>query len=54
VINDKITSNDIYKDNNKIKMIISISNKERIGISDIGEEFYRFLSRYGIRCDRLD
>lgn len=54
VLNDKINSNDIYKDNNKIKMIISISDKERIGISDVGEEFYRFLSRYGIRCDRLD
>jgi acetyltransferase-like isoleucine patch superfamily enzyme len=54
IINDKININDIYKNNNKIKMIISIPNKQRIGSSDIGEEFYRFLSRYGIRCDRLD
>ena len=35
-------------------MVISILKKERIGSSMIGEEFYRFLSRYGIRCDRLD
>lgn len=44
---------DIYSDSN-LKMIISIPRKERIGTSLIGEEFYRFLSRYGIRCDRLD
>lgn len=44
---------DIYR-NTKIPMIISIPKKERVGTSQIGEEFYRFLSRYGIRCDRLD
>jgi len=35
-------------------MVISIPKKQRIGTSLIGEEFYKFLSRYGIRCDRLD
>lgn len=44
---------DIYKKSN-IGMIISVPRKERIGTSLIGEEFYRFLSRYGIRCNRLD
>ncbi len=43
----------IYQSSN-VAMIISIPEKERIGTSLIGEEFYRFLSRYGIRCDRLD
>ncbi len=54
VINNKTNIKDIYSDNKRIKMIISIPKKQRIGSSDIGEEFYRFLSRYGIRCDRLD
>ncbi len=44
---------EIYQSSN-VAMIISIPEKERIGTSLIGEEFYRFLSRYGIRCDRLD
>jgi acetyltransferase-like isoleucine patch superfamily enzyme len=54
IVNDKTNIKDIYNDNKKIKMIVSIPKKQRIGSSDIGEEFYRFLSRYGIRCDRLD
>ena len=53
IINDTTDIKTIYHNEN-MKMIISISRKERIGTSDIGEEFYRFLSRYGIRCERLD
>lgn len=61
VVNDSVLiliENDLeieklYKQSN-IGMIISVIKKERIGTSTIGEEFYRFLSRYGIRCDRLD
>ena len=36
------------------KMAISLESKERIGTSEIGEEFVSFLSRYGIRFNRLD
>ena len=38
----------------KGSMIINLKNKERIGTSNIGEEFTKFLSRYGIRFDRFD
>ncbi len=53
ILNDDTKIEDIYK-NKGINMIISIPRKERIGKSHIGEEFYRFMSRYGIRCNRLD
>jgi acetyltransferase-like isoleucine patch superfamily enzyme len=36
------------------KLTISLETKKRIGTSDIGEEFIKFISRYGIRFDRLD
>lgn len=35
-------------------MQIDIFNKTRIGNSDIGEEFVKFVSRYGLRFSRLD
>jgi len=35
-------------------MIIDIFNKTRFGKSDIGEEFVKFVSRYGLRFSRLD
>ena len=53
VIFDSVNIENIYN-NNEIEMIISIQKKERIGTSVIGEEFCRFISRYGIRCNRLD
>lgn len=43
-----------YKKNPNVKMVISIEDKDRVGNSIIGEDFYRYLSRYGIRCKRLD
>ena len=36
------------------KMVIDLLNKTRVGSSDVGEEFVKFISRYGIRLDRLD
>ena len=36
------------------KMIINLSEKKRIGTSKVGEEFVSYISRYGIRFDRLD
>jgi hypothetical protein len=36
------------------RMIINLKTKERIGKSDVGEEFVSFISRYGIRFNRLD
>ncbi|MCX6290202.1 MAG: acyltransferase [Bacteroidetes bacterium] len=38
----------------KFCMIISLVKKERVGMSDVGEEFVRYLSRHGIRFDRVD
>lgn len=35
-------------------MILNIISKQRKGTSDVGEEFVKFLSRYGIRFDRVD
>lgn len=35
-------------------MAVSLETKERLGSSDVGEEFVNFLSRYGIRFNRLD
>lgn len=36
------------------KMFIDIKNKKRLGKSKIGEEFVKFISRYGLRFSRLD
>lgn len=36
------------------KMSIDLLNKTRVGHSNVGEEFVKFISRYGIRFDRLD
>jgi len=35
-------------------MVISLNEKTRLGSSDVGEEFVQFLSRYGVRFNRLD
>lgn len=35
-------------------MAINLIRRVRIGTSDVGEEFVKFISRYGIRFDRLD
>ncbi|HXD92604.1 MAG TPA: hypothetical protein VNX01_05285, partial [Bacteroidia bacterium] len=35
-------------------MVISLDKNERIGTSDVGEEFVQFISRYGVRFNRLD
>ena len=45
---------DILNDKVNIKMIIDYQNKQRKGSSEFGEEFVSFISRYGIRFDRLD
>ncbi len=44
----------IVKSEVKCKMIIDYNKKERLGSSDLGEEFVSFISRYGIRFNRLD
>ena len=46
--------NEISSYLDKFKMIINLKSNERIGTSNIGEEFAKFISRYGIRCNRLD
>jgi len=35
-------------------MVINLLNKTRLGHSEVGEEFVQFISRFGIRFDRLD
>lgn len=35
-------------------MYLDIFNKNRLGTSNIGEEFVKFISRYGLRFSRLD
>ena len=36
------------------RMVASLSARARIGTSDVGEELLSFLSRYGVRFNRLD
>ena len=38
----------------KADMILDYISKNRLGTSDLGEEFVSFISRYGIRFNRLD
>ncbi len=40
--------------NPKLPMVISLVDNSRIGTSPVGEELVSFLSRYGIRFNRLD
>jgi acetyltransferase-like isoleucine patch superfamily enzyme len=40
--------------NGSYKMAIDLFTKKRKGTSDVGEEFVKFVSRYGVRFDRLD
>jgi hypothetical protein len=35
-------------------LVANLRQKQRIGTSEVGEEFMKFLSRYGIRFSRLD
>jgi len=35
-------------------LVANLQQKERIGTSKVGEEFIKFLSRYGIRFNRID
>ncbi|MCZ6594911.1 MAG: hypothetical protein O6943_08350 [Bacteroidetes bacterium] len=39
---------------NGCKMKVNLRNKKRIGSSQVGEEFVTYISRYGVRFDRLD
>ncbi len=45
---------DIKKYTDISKMVVNIRTKQRIGSTLIGEEFVKFVSRYGIRFNRLD
>jgi len=40
--------------NSGFKMVISLTRKERIGTSDVGEELVKYFSRHGIRFNRVD
>jgi len=51
LVTDKINSDVI---NLKFKMKLDLVKKNRKGKSELGEEFCRFISRYGIRFDRID
>jgi acetyltransferase-like isoleucine patch superfamily enzyme len=54
VLNNKIMELCLLYKKCSSAMTICLESKERIGTSDIGEEFVKFLSRYGIRFNRLD
>lgn len=51
---DDATSQDLQNEKKNFRMAISLSSASRIGTSDAGEELVSFLSRYGIRFNRLD
>jgi hypothetical protein len=57
--NDKIIIQDYQDDISKITLpksllIINLQTRQRKGTSEIGEELIKFLSRYGIRFNRID
>lgn len=54
ILNVPGSSNDLPGRPQKGAMYLDISNKTRIGTSDVGEEFVRFVSRYGLRFARRD
>jgi acetyltransferase-like isoleucine patch superfamily enzyme len=45
---------DIKEYTDMSKMVINFRTKQRIGSTLIGEEFVKFISRYGVRFNRLD
>jgi acetyltransferase-like isoleucine patch superfamily enzyme len=50
IIDDELT----IENTDRFKMIIDTNKKTRAGSSEFGEEFIKFISRYGIRLNRLD
>jgi acetyltransferase-like isoleucine patch superfamily enzyme len=38
----------------KADMVLNLTKKTRLGLSELGEEFTKYLSRHGVRFDRLD
>ena len=49
-----IDNKNIKIDNKNIQMWINLTTKTRFGTSKVGEEFTKFISRYGIRFNRKD
>lgn len=49
-----VDSIELEKKENDSVMVLNLNSKTRKGTSKIGEEFVKFLSRYGVRFDRLD
>lgn len=49
LISDLVENNALLKNNS---MLLNLKTKQRIGSSIIGEEFTKFLSRYGVRFNR--
>jgi len=54
ILNVKDFENNLPGRAQKSTMYIDIFNKARIGTSEVGEEFVRFVSRYGLRFTRKD
>lgn len=52
IVDSQVSQEDFGFD--KSLMVINLRNKKRIGTSNVGEEFVSYISRYGIRFDRLD
>ena len=44
----------VGENNYNVTMGINLQTKKRYGSSSIGEEFTKFISRYGLRFDRID
>lgn len=54
IINITNEQNNLPKNLSGKIMYLDIYNKKRIGSSNIGEEFVKFIGRYGLRFSRLD
>lgn len=54
IIENYIDNDTLSKNSGSTVLLLNLKNKTRKGTSEIGEELVKFLSRYGIRFDRLD
>ena len=54
LISNYLPESNTFLNENSFKMVINLITKTRKGTSSIGEEFISFISRYGLRFDRLD
>jgi len=54
LVQDYFPQKNSERDETSFNMVVNLKTKTRWGTSSIGEEFISFISRYGLRFDRVD